>query len=64
MLMTIARIEKLVRIASEVAETLHLVLHSMRMNDIHDDSNTVLVGSINKFLEFLRSAETTTWCKE
>ena len=45
--MAVARIEILVRVASKVAESLNLVLHGMRMNDVHDYSYAVLVGFID-----------------
>ena len=62
--MTIASIEELVRIASEIAETLHLVLHSVRVDDIHNHSHTVLVGSIDEFLQILWRTEARAGCEE
>ena len=58
MLMTVARIEELVGVACQIAKTLHLILHGMRVNDIHDHSNAVLVGGINEFLQFVGCTET------
>ena len=46
MFVTVARIEILVRIAGKIAKALNLVLHCMRMNDIHDNSNTILMSRI------------------
>ena len=40
-------IEILTRIAGKVAQTLHLVLYGMGVDDVHDDGNTHLVGGIN-----------------
>ena len=64
MLVSVARIEVLVRITGKITETFHLVLHCMRVNDIHDDSNTILMGSIDEILEFLRGSETAAGSKE
>ena len=64
MFVTVARIEILVRIAGKIAKALNLVLHCMRMNDIHDNSNTILMSRINKILQLFRSTETAAGCKE
>ena len=57
MLVAVARIEVLVGVAGKVAKSLNLVLHSMRVNDVHDDGNTVLMGSVDHLLEVLGSTE-------
>ena len=54
---TVTRIEILVWITTEISQTLNLILHSMRVNEVHDDSKSVLVGLINQLLQFLRSTE-------
>ena len=64
MLVTIAWVEELIRIASKIAKTFNLVLNSMRMHDIHNNCHTILMSSINKLLQLLWSTKTTTWCKE
>ena len=56
-LTTVTRVEVLVRIATQVAESLDLILHSMRVNKVHDDSKAVLVSGIYKFLQVFRSTE-------
>ena len=48
MLPTLTWIEILVRVASKIAQTLNLVLHSMRVNYIHDNSHTVLVSCVDE----------------
>ena len=64
MLMTVARIEILVRIAGKITKAFQLVLHCMRVDDVHDDGNTVLMGSINEILQLFWSTETAAGCKE
>ena len=50
-------IEILTRIAGKVAQTLHLVLYGMGVDDVHDDGNTHLVGRINQLLQLFRCSE-------
>ena len=64
MLMAITRIEELVRITSEVTQTFHLVLHSVRVYDIHNHSHTVLVSLVDESLQFLRGTEARTGGEE
>ena len=64
MLVTVARIEELIRIATEVAESFHLVLHGVRVYDVHDDGNAVLMGGVDEFLQFLGRTETARRCEE
>ena len=64
MLMTVARIEILVRIASEITQSFHLILYGMRVNDVHDDGNTILVSCINEILQLFRSSKAATCSKE
>ena len=64
MLVAVAAVEVLVRVASKVAQTLNLVLHSVRVNDVHDDSDAILVCFIHQLLQFLWRAETATWSEE
>ena len=59
MLVAVARIEELVGVASEIAQALDLVLHGMRVDDIHDDGNTHLVGGINHLFQVFGGTETT-----
>ncbi len=58
MLMSIAWIEVLVGITGQVAESLHFVLHSMRMHYVHYHGNALAVSSVYKFLQILRRTET------
>ena len=62
--MAVARIEILVRVASKVAESLNLVLHGVRMNDVHDHSYPQTVSLIHQFLELFGSSESRTERKE
>ena len=48
MLMPVARIEVLVGVASQIAQSLNLILYCMRVHNIHDNSNSVLMGSIDE----------------
>ena len=57
MLVAVARIEILVGVASEIAKSLNFVLHCMRVYNIHDYGNTVLMGSVDHLLQLLGSAE-------
>ena len=50
MLMFLTRIEELVGVTSQVAQSFHLILDSMRMNDVHDDSHPVLVSLVDESL--------------
>ena len=59
MLVAVTRIEELVGVAGKVTESLHLILHGMRMYDIHDHRETHLMGGIDEFLQFFRGAKTT-----
>ena len=64
MLVSVARIEVLVRITGKITETFHLILHCMRVNDIHNDSDAILMSCINERLELLRGSETAAGSKE
>ena len=64
MLMLIAGIEILVGISSQIAKSFHLILHGVGVNDVHDDSNAVLMGGVDESLQFLRSSETAGGGKE
>ena len=57
MLMPIARIEILVRVACEVSQTLYLVLHGMRVDYVHNHRDALLVCRVNEGFKFFRSAE-------
>ena len=57
--MTVARIEELVGVTAKVTQTFDLVLHSVRVDDIHDDSDTQAVGLIDKGFQLLGRTETT-----
>ena len=64
MFTTCSRIEILIRITGKIAQTFYLVLHSMRVNNIHYYSNPQSVSSINQFFELFRSTETRRSRKE
>ena len=64
MLVAVTTVEILIRVASKVAQSLNLVLHSVRMNNVHDDSDAMLVCFIHQLLQFLWCAETATWSEE
>ena len=64
MFVAFAGIEILVGVASQIAESLHLVLHSVAVYDIHDDGDAVLVCLIDKGLQFLGRSEAAGSCKE
>ena len=57
MLMPVAGIEILVRISSKISQTLYLILHGMRVDNIHDDCDAVAVCLVYESLQFLRSTE-------
>ena len=57
MFVAFAGIEILVGVASQIAESLHLVLHSVAVYDIHNNGNAVLVCLIDKGLQFLGRSE-------
>ena len=50
--------EILAAITSKIAKTFNLVLHGMRVNDVHDDCYAHLVCLVNEFLQLFWSAET------
>ncbi len=64
MLVPVARIEILVGITGQIAKTLHLVLHSVTVYNIHNDGNTIGMGRINQCFQFLRRTETAGCRKE
>lgn len=64
MLMTVAWIEILVGVASQIAQAFHFILNGMALHQVHDDSDTVLVGFINELFEFVGRTETAGSCKE
>ena len=51
--MTVAWIEILVGVASQIAQAFHFILDGMALHQVHDDSDTVLVGFINELFEFV-----------
>ena len=57
MLSPCARIEELVRVAAKVAQAFVLILHGMRLYQIHYHGDTVLVSLVNQRLQFFRSTE-------
>ena len=57
MLVSIAWVEELVGISSQVAQSLHFILHGMRMNDVHNHGNAVLMSGINQRFQFLGCSE-------
>ena len=64
MLVAIARIEILVRVASQIAESLHLILHGVRMHDVHNHGDAILMGCVYELLQLFRGTEATAGCKE
>src|SRR3712207_2138187 len=64
MFMAVAGIEILVRITGQIAQSLHFVLHGMRMYNIHDDRHTRLMGRVDKLFQLLRGAKTAGWREE
>ena len=63
-LMTVARIEELIGVATKVTKTFHLVLHSVTVNDVHNHCYAVLMRFVDKGFQFLRSSETTAGSEE
>ncbi|GFI67242.1 hypothetical protein IMSAG192_00767 [Muribaculaceae bacterium] len=57
MFATVVAIEVKVRGAVKTSQSLHLILYSMRMHNIHDYCNTLLMSGINKCLKFLGSSK-------
>ena len=49
--------EVLATITGKVSQAFNLVLHGMRMHNVHDDSNAHLMRLVNEFLQFF-------WCTE
>ena len=64
MLMAITRIEILVRVTSQISKSFHLILNCVRMNYIHDNGYTFLVGSVYEIFQFFRCTESTACRKE
>ena len=58
MLVAIAGIEELVGVAGEVAESLDLVFHGVRVDDVHNDGDAVLMGLVDERFQFLGRSET------
>ena len=48
MLVSVSGIKILVRVASQVTQSLTFVFYSVAMHDVHNYRNTVLVGCVNK----------------
>ena len=59
MLASFARIKELVRVSSIVAKSFDLIFHGVRMDNIHNYSNTHFMSSVNEFLQLLGSTEAT-----
>ena len=57
MLAASAGIEELVGVAAVIAESLHLILHSVTVHEVHDNHDACLVRFVNQLLEFLGRAE-------
>ena len=62
--MAVARIEVLVRVAGEVAESLCLIAGSMAVDDIHDDGDAHIMRRIDEFFQLLRRTEARAGGKE
>ena len=57
MFVAVAGVEILVGVARQVAQSLHLVLHGVRMYDVHDDGYAGGVGRVDQGFQFLGRAE-------
>ena len=64
MLVPIARIEELVGIAAEIAQSFHLILDGMRMYDVHDYCHTIFMCGVYHLLKVFRCTETARGSKE
>ena len=64
MFATCAVMEILIRGTIEITKTLQLVLHSVRVNEIHDDLDASSVRIIDERFEFVRRTETAGSCEE
>jgi hypothetical protein len=64
MLPPVIAMKELSRVTIQQSQALVLIFYGMRMDDIHNHSNTVPMGHVNKFLQFLRGAEPGAGCKE
>ena len=62
--MSLARIEELVGIACKVAQSLHFVLHCMRVDDVHNNGNAMLVGLVDERFQFFGCSKTRRGRKE
>ena len=58
MFTTPSRIEILVRITGKITQSFYLILHCMGMNNIHNNSDTHSMSSIDQLLQLIRSTET------
>ena len=59
MFVTISRIEELIWITGKIAQSFNLILHSMRVHNIHNHGYSVLVSLVNKSLQLLWGSKTT-----
>ena len=57
MLATVAGIEVLVGVASQIAKAFHLVLHGMAVHNVHYHRYAFLMCGVDELLQFLRCAE-------
>ena len=57
MLPPVIAMEELGRVTIQQAQALVLIFYCVRVDDIHNHSNTVPVGLVNKLLQFLRGTE-------
>ena len=57
MLVSVAGIEILVGVAGQVAQAFHLVLHGVRVDDIHHHGYSHLVGCVDERLQLLGCSE-------
>ena len=64
MLVTVASIEELVGVATEITQALYLILNGVTVYDIHNDGDTHLVSGINHLLQVLRRTETAAGSEE
>ena len=57
MLMPVTWIEILVRVSCKIPQPFYFILYGMRVDNVHDDRDTVAVCLIYESLQLLRSTE-------
>ena len=64
MLSAVALVEVLAGVAGKVCQAFHLILHSMAVHDVHDDSKAHAVRLVDEGFQLVGSAETGARSKE